>query len=37
MQIYGKYRSELKVYKKYIDDAFIVWVGSEKALKEFLG
>lgn len=34
--IYKKLRLKLKVYKRYIDDVFLIWEGSQAKLKEFL-
>lgn len=31
--IFGKFRTELEVYKRYIDDIIIVWKASEDSLK----
>lgn len=34
--IYGKQRSEILVYKRFIDDFFFIWVGTEISLIKFI-
>lgn len=35
-EIYGKSRTDIALYKRYIEDFIILWRGTEAALQEFL-
>lgn len=35
-EIYGRNIPRLKIYRRYINDIFFIWEGSEDTLKEFL-